>query len=255
MHCESLTWELKVSSSWRQKEREQRKKRVQWEKGERESLVICISIPSTDCAVRQPVCPNKQPAEGGCLIITSPLFSHLEFTFHLTINTRPRLWPWPLSQLEFRDVSGASKATVHMLFSTWWGQYSTRQHPGRGRQKHNVNSYGLDLWAFKTAWCIVWSKRHHLQTSTLHTSATFHPQKLLCESCQWSQKGVIALNWHTKLNCCSLRRGKTISEFLTQAMFPLQLCPSSSVHHKCLGKSFLDSNWVCLRCSLDRDTC
>lgn len=106
-----------------------------WERGERESLVISISIPSTACTVRQPVCPNKQPAEGGCLIITSPLFSHPEFTFHLTINTRPGLWPCPLSPLEFRDVSRASKATIHMLFSTWRGQYSTRHRPGRGKTK------------------------------------------------------------------------------------------------------------------------
>lgn len=85
--------------------------------------------------MRQPVCPNKQPAEGGCLIITSPLFSHPEFTFHLTTNTGPRLWLCPLSLLEFRDVSGASKATIHMLFSTWRGQHSTRQRPGRGETK------------------------------------------------------------------------------------------------------------------------
>lgn len=95
-----------------------RKESAEREKGERESLVISISIPSTACAVRQPVCPNKQPAEGGRLIITSPLFSHPEFTFHLTTNTRPGLWPCPLTPLEFRDVSGPSKATVHMLFGT-----------------------------------------------------------------------------------------------------------------------------------------
>lgn len=112
--------------------------------GERESLVIYISIPSTACAVRQPVCPNKQPAEGGCLIITSPL-SHPEFTFHLTTNTRPRLRLCPLSPLEFQDVSGASKATIHMLFSTRRGQHSTRRHPGR----HNEDSLCLVLREFK----------------------------------------------------------------------------------------------------------
>lgn len=138
------------------------KSRVGWnlEKSReaRESLVISISIPSTACAVRQPVCPNKQPAEGGCLIITSPLSSHPEFTFHLTINTRPGLWPCPLSPLEFRDVSGASKATIHMLFSTWWWQYSTRLHPVRRKQKHSLNSCSLPLEQFSlaasTAWCI-----------------------------------------------------------------------------------------------------
>lgn len=77
-----------------------RKESAEREKGERESLVISISIPSTACAVRQPVCPNKQPAEGGRLIITSPLFSHPEFTFHLTTNTRPGLWPCPLTPLD-----------------------------------------------------------------------------------------------------------------------------------------------------------
>lgn len=114
--------------------------------------------------MRQPVCPNKQPAEGGCLIITSPLFSHPGFTFHLTTNTGPRLWLCPLSLLEFRDVSGASKATIHMLFSTWRGQHSTRQRPGRGETKTQ--------WVFvtfsplkrlklmpSTAWCIVWWRR------------------------------------------------------------------------------------------------
>jgi len=91
-----------------------------WGKGReaRESLVISISIPCAACAVRQPVCPNKQPAEGGFLIITSPLFSHPEITFLLTTNTGPRLWPCPLSPLEFRNVSRASKATINMLFST-----------------------------------------------------------------------------------------------------------------------------------------
>lgn len=40
--------------------------------GEGETLVIYISIPSAAPAGRQPVRPNKQPAEGGRLIITSP---------------------------------------------------------------------------------------------------------------------------------------------------------------------------------------
>lgn len=93
---------------------------------ERESLVISISILSTACAVRQPVCPNKQPAEGGCLIITSTLFSHPEFTFLLTINTGPGPWPCPLSPLEFRVVSAAAgKATFHMLFRTRTRETST----------------------------------------------------------------------------------------------------------------------------------
>lgn len=130
-------------AEWNRKESGER------ERGERESLVIYISIPSTACAARQPVCPNKQPAEGGCLIITSPLFSHPGFTFHLTTNTRPRLRLCPLSRLEFGDVSWASKATIHMLFRTRWGQYGTRQRPGRGDMKTQwafITSGPLGIW-------------------------------------------------------------------------------------------------------------
>lgn len=136
---------------WKEREKEEWESReLIWKEsggrgsGERESLVIYISIPSTACAVRQPVRPNKQPAEGGCLIITSPL-SHPEFTFHLTTNTRPRLRLCPLSPLESQDVRGAGKATIHMLFSTRRGQYSTRRHPGR----HNEDSLCVVLWEFK----------------------------------------------------------------------------------------------------------
>jgi len=44
---------------------------------ERESLVISISIPSTACAVRQLVCPNKHPTEGGMPHYSFPPFVSL----------------------------------------------------------------------------------------------------------------------------------------------------------------------------------
>lgn len=167
-----------------------RKESAEREKGERESLVISISIPSTACAVRQPVCPNKQPAEGGRLIITSPLFSHPEFTFHLTTNTRPGLWPCPLTPLEFRDVSGPSKATVHMLFGTWRGQYGTRQRPGREEEEGGRTKTQCEFMMSSplehsrlppsTARCIV-RRLSTLETSSLHTPATFPSQHFITE--------------------------------------------------------------------------
>lgn len=170
----SFTWRGREKEEW---EREPRRKKSG--ERERESLVICISIPSTACAVRQPVCPNKQPAEGGCLIITSPLFSHPEFTFHLTTNTRPELWPCPPSLLEFRDVSGSSKATVHMLFGTWRGQYSARQRPERGK----TQCESMMSERFKSTLSTDWRKGRlsTLETSALHTPATFPPQQFVTE--------------------------------------------------------------------------
>jgi len=47
------------------------------ERGEGESLVISISIPSAARAARQPVRPNKQPAEGG-----TPHYYFLSFFSH-----------------------------------------------------------------------------------------------------------------------------------------------------------------------------
>lgn len=74
MYFESLTLSFHPHGGKEVRRRSERVDLGERERGERDSLVICISIPSTACAVRQPVCPNKQPAEGGCLIITSPSF-------------------------------------------------------------------------------------------------------------------------------------------------------------------------------------
>lgn len=100
-----------------------------------------ISIPSTACAARQPVCPNKQAAEGGCLIITSPLLSLSppEFTFHLTTNTGPRLRICPLSPLEFRGSQGNSSHAVRYTMRT--EQYKAASWEGRRRgQECNEDS-------------------------------------------------------------------------------------------------------------------
>lgn len=112
----------------------------EWEGAERELWVISICILSTACTVRQPVCPNKQPTEGGTPHYNFPPLSHLEFTFHLTINTGPRLRPCPLSVLEFRCVSEVGKATFHVLFSTYRWQHNRSAASWERRRRHNVNS-------------------------------------------------------------------------------------------------------------------
>lgn len=82
--------------------------------GGRESLVIYISIPSTARAVRQPVCPNKQPAEGGMPHYYLPPPFFIPYPSSHSIQPRLRLLLRPPLELEL-SIARAVRCRMRTL--------------------------------------------------------------------------------------------------------------------------------------------